>query len=265
MIQSEAQTPLVAHQFSQVGYRSPRPRTDTQAHQPAVLIVGQASQAADRLRGLLRSYKFNVHHCAQLEDAQEIAASRKLDGVFIFYTSTRHQEFVDNLRTSGLNRLSLVCAILSAGAQQTWGSKIGCNFTYDIALFGANLQKLLRVMFGLIVKEHRRYFRSPAPVEVEIVSPSAGSASAQCLDLSTTGIALQLTPPAFRPDDRVNLSIDLFDGQPLIRVDAQVRWSEPGGKAGLSFVQTPLPVLERLQAWIEKTIHAAEKSISVKS
>lgn len=215
---------------------------------------------ADRLKTFLRSYNFNVETHSTLRNARQYAKNEKLDGVFIFWSS-ECEAFVHELRASGLNRSSMICAIIAEKTAAGGGFRPGCNFTFDLPTLANNLQRYMKAMFGLVVKEHRRYFRSPTPIEVDVVSPSVMGSSVQCVDISTTGIGLHLSVSSFRLNDKVTLAIDLCDGHPYARVDAQVRWMEPDGRVGLRFLDTPLEVLERLQEWLERTIAAAERSL----
>ena len=231
----------------------------TDTHRPLVLILGQHDSAVDRLRATLRSSKFKVKTHSDPNIARNTVNAEKLDGVFLFWGAAGSIDVLRELRASSLNRSCIVCAVLTDPAQQREAFSSGCNFTFDLQSLGNNLQRLIRIMSGLVVKEHRRYFRSSAPVEVTFLPPAKEGMFAHCLDLSTTGIGLQVSPPAIMVDDRVTLAIDLADGNTAIRAEAQVRWTEPGGKAGLNFVQMPVVTLERLQAWIEKSIEAADR------
>lgn len=245
------------------GFSEPTTPKSVQSYRPSILMAGEAGPVGERLKAFLRACNFNVETQVNLETASQIARNHKLDGVFLFCGAGERQDLVHDLRASALNRSSMICAVVREKPSRSEAFRPGSNFTFDLPTFASNLQRYVKAMFGLVVKEHRRYFRASASVGVELVS--SPMVSAECLDLSTTGIGLRLTPLTLSRREKVTLAVDFFDRRPPARIDSEVRWTEAGGKAGLSFLQMPVDTLERLQAWVEKSIEAAERLLGNKA
>ena len=224
---------------------------------PHVLIVSDRPLVAERLQMLLRPYKFNIEICDSKHCASLFGAS-KLHGVLLDWSAQHSPEVIAKVRSSAANRTAIVCAVADNSSDLRSAFNSGCNFILDQPLSAANIQRLLRVMNGLIVKEHRHYFRCRERVSVTLQSAEVHPPLIECVDLSETGIALQMRHNLAQ-DDKLKLNINLLDGKPPIQLEAQVRRVEPNSAVGLSFTNVPVPVLTRLQNWIEEQITLAEK------
>jgi len=223
---------------------------------PTVLIVSDRPAVVEKLRTLLRSYKFNVGICSDPKNAGGVFNRMKLDGILLDWSPEHSLEVVAKIRSSASNRRSIVCAVADDSRQLRAAFTSGCNFVVDQPLVSANLQRLLRVMNGLIVKEHRRYFRGTERVSVALQSQE--NDFIECLNLSETGIALQMHQ-SVEMNATLKLRIDLFDGKTPVQIDAQVRRMGHDRMVGLTFTKVPVSVLSRIQNWIDQQIMAAEK------
>ncbi|MGZ4788096.1 MAG: PilZ domain-containing protein [Terriglobales bacterium] len=205
---------------------------------------------------MLRTYKFNLAVCHSRGDFAEVVRRRKLDGLVLDWCSGYSPELVTKLRSSASSRAAIVCAVSENSSDLRSAFNRGCNFVLQPPLSAASVQGALRVMNGLIVKEHRHYYRCSDKISVALHSSDASFV--ECLNLSETGIALQV-PNNFTVDAKLKLKIDLLDGRPPLQVQAEVRRVESGSKLGLHFVNLSVGVLSRLQAWIELQITQAEQ------
>ncbi|HZQ23673.1 MAG TPA: GAF domain-containing protein [Terriglobales bacterium] len=70
----------------------------------------------------------------------------------------------------------------------------------------------------------------------------------EIIDISEDGLALQAEPP-LRPNDRVNLALDLGE-TPKIRAAGLVIWSDQRGRAGIRFEQLGEEPLQELRQWL---------------
>ena len=224
---------------------------------PTVIIVSDRPQMAERLQAALRSYRFNVGVCLDPRNAPAIFNRKKLDGVLFDWSNEQSPALLAKLRASASNRSAIVCAIADQSTDLRSAFLSGCNLILDQPSIG-NLQRILRVMHGLIVKEHRHYVRCDGNLSVTLNTRDLDNATVDCLNLSETGIAIR-TPLRLPEDTGVKVNIDLLDGTPAMQLEARVRRAEAGGKFGLNFVSVPVSIRARLQAWIETRVTAMEK------
>jgi hypothetical protein len=79
--------------------------------------------------------------------------------------------FLQKVRHSPSNRTSVMFAISDSDAETTVALKEGSNFVVRIPLTESSINQNLRAAYGLILREHRRYFRCPVEVPVTLSRP----------------------------------------------------------------------------------------------
>lgn len=169
---------------------------------------------------------------------------KKFEAVII---DRREMNFLDNVRSSPSNR-SAITFVISERAERARAFQGRPNFVLEAPLSLEVVTKTLKVSFGLIVRERRRYFRCPIVVPATLDSEEAGHVCCQIIDVSEGGIALS-SPTKLRPGLVVDLQFEL-PGQISQVVKSEVCWHDATGRTGIRFLsQTPSQKIE-LQRWL---------------
>jgi hypothetical protein len=111
----------------------------------------------------------------------------------------------------------------------------------------------LKVAYGSIMRERRRYFRYPVVVPVVLNRKMAAAVFGQTVNISECGMALStLTPLA--PGSEATVQFTLPD--PLLRITAEskVCWNNEKGEVGLSFHFLPFDCASQLQSWVAQKL-----------
>jgi CheY-like chemotaxis protein len=249
-------TPAIA--ATEIGGTDSEYKRAAAALRPHILIVSNKPEVTEWLRGLLRPFKFTVEVCPQTKAVAEVISRKKINGVLLAWSQDAPR-VIAKLRSSASNRTTVICAVVENATQRAAAFTGGCNFAIDQPSSTSNVHGLMRVLNGLVIREHRRYYRCARRIPVTVVSPAGSSSALESLNLSESGISLQLPYPT-QLNDKVRMSIDVSDGKAPIQLDAQVRWVGVENRAGLSFTAVPVAALIRLQKWIDAHITMAEKA-----
>ena len=226
---------------------------------PRVLVVTSRASSAEELKVLLRPFKFVIETCSDIARLPEIISRKKINGVLMEWSQDAPR-VIAQFRGSPSNRSAVICAVVDRVTQPASAFTAGCNFVIDKASSPSHVQRLMRVLAGLVIREHRRYYRCGQRIPVTLLSSENVGSQMESLNLSESGIALRLAQPC-HINDRLRLAIDVSDGHQPIQLEAQVRWVGPGNHTGLRFSDVPVSSLLRLQKWIDAHITIAEKNL----
>jgi len=163
--------------------------------------------------------------------------------------------FLDIVRSSPANRSAVTFAV-SAGCKQNLASGEGPNFSFESPLSEEALRKTLKVSFGLIVRERRRYFRSPISIPATLRSDEFGSVSCQVLNISEGGMALN-TPAKLRIKLRADVGFEIPNQLSWQIVKSEILWCDDSARVGIRFLsQTALQRVE-LQGWLARQLESS--------
>jgi GAF domain/PilZ domain/Sel1 repeat len=95
----------------------------------------------------------------------------------------------------------------------------------------------------------RHKIQTPAYASFTGESQSAMLDLHEIVDISEDGVAIQCHSP-LELDRRVNLCLDLADGDDHIYTTGQVVWSNASGRAGLRFAELPADSISSLRRWL---------------
>lgn len=123
----------------------------------------------------------------------------------------------------------------------------------EIPLNDESIRHTLKVAYGSIVRERRRYFRHSVDVPVVLGRAGAPEMYARTRNVSECGMALSTSMP-LPAGLQATVQFTLPDPILPITADCRVCWSKPNGDAGLSFSFLPYEKASELQAWLARKL-----------
>ena len=224
---------------------------------PATLRLNCLMVSADptTLREVARSaaeLAIVVHEWSGFEDLPNLLKQRKFEGVVIDYRIAKKVAFeaIKIIRLSASNRSAVVLAITESDDQIASAFLAGANLTIKRPLSSESILSTLKLAYGSMLRERRRYFRAIIAVPVSV---EQGESLYQCqtVNVSEGGMAV-VHENTLRLDRRNIVRFRLPEDCEIV-ADAIVRWSK-AGLAGLQFLSLRAWHKAQLQSWLAQKL-----------
>src|SRR5581483_7871952 len=140
---------------------------------------------------LLCELNVGVRHCAHAESADALLASNKFDAVVIDCETLVETTFgLERIARSRSSNKAVVFVIARGASvvQQLWRQP--AHFVLDYPIERDLLARALRIAYGLMLRERRRYYRHPVDISAQI-GMARDSATIRVLNISEGGLAVQ--------------------------------------------------------------------------
>lgn len=215
----------------------------------SVLLVSRDSVASNQITEVLRGHALFVETSVDVSAAIDRLARRKFESVVVDLSiGEQAGSFLQRMRASPSNRTSVAFAITSSSGETASALKQGFSFALERPLTPESIAHTVKVAYGLIVRERRRYFRYPVTVPV-VLNGKGSEVYGETLNVSERGMALSVgTPLALGLEGRTQFT--LLEPHLRVTADFRVCWSNVQGQAGLFFLFMPFQVASELQAWL---------------
>jgi acyl-CoA-binding protein len=116
----------------------------------------------------------------------------------------------------------------------------------------ASIDRSLKVAYGLIVRERRRYFRCPVEILAAIHRPGMLAVHGRTLNISEGGLAIN-TSLSLKPGAPVKLQFTLPDHATQFETEATVCWAKEG-YLGFQFTSLSAQRTTELQEWLARRL-----------
>ncbi len=217
---------------------------------PSVLLVSRDAIASRQVTDAMQQLAVSVEVCVDISAVADRLSRRKFEGVAIdLALGDQGLVCLEHVRASATNQTAVVFTLTSSSQETAHALKAGSSFVLQRPLTSESIGHTLKVAYGSIMRERRRYFRYPVVVPVVLNRKMAPSVFGQTVNISECGMALStLTPLA--PGSEATAQFTLPD--PLLRITAEskVCWNNEKGGVGLSFHFLPFDCASQLQSWL---------------
>jgi len=207
----------------------------------ATHLVGEAMQGREMF----------VDVSPDLSSAWEKLNRRKYEALVVD-CALGHQAFcfLQQVRNCAANRTAVTFAITDDQTDTGLALRHGYAFALERPLTTESIAHTLRVAYGLIVRERRRYFRYSIVVPAVLSRKGTSEIYGRTINISEGGLALH-TSVRLETGLEANLEFTLPDPKLRIKTDARVCWQkDDDGKTGLSFVGMPFDLTSALNQWL---------------
>lgn len=218
-----------------------------------VLIVSRDEAASRQISDVLNEHALGAETSVDTSAALDRLARRKYEALIVDLSLGGQAEgFLEQIRASPSNRTAVTFAVTSE-YDTAYALKRGFSFVLEKPLALESIRHTLKVAYGLIVRERRRYFRFPVSVPAVLNRKSAAEVYGRTINISERGMALRASIP-LAPGSEGTAQFTLPDPPLSITAESKVCWSNEEGDAGLSFLFLPFDMASELQAWLARKL-----------
>jgi len=228
------------------------------AQQPSVstggaLLVSNDAATIRQFSESMRQLAMSPEICAEVPTALGLLNQRKFDAVIVDLQLGGHANAVlERVRLSPSNRTAVLFTISDSDAETAIAFKAGSNFVLRRPLSLTSIDRNLKVAYGLIVREQRRYFRCPVQTPATICRHALPEIHGQTVNISEGGIGIA-TDVSIEPGVKVQVRFTLPGHESQFAVDAAVCWSKET-YVGLQFTSLSAHLTSELQEWLSRRL-----------
>ncbi|MGB0109585.1 MAG: hypothetical protein WBP52_13905, partial [Terriglobales bacterium] len=132
-----------------------------------VLLVSRDAIASRQLTDAMQQLAVSVEVCVDISAAADRLSRRKFEGVVIdLAIGGQGLVCLEHVRASASNRTAVIFTLTSSSQETAHALKAGSSFVLQRPLTSESIGRTLKVAYGSIMRERRRYFRYPVVVPV---------------------------------------------------------------------------------------------------
>jgi len=219
-----------------------------------VLIVSRDDLACSQLSNALVEHALCVEFCVGALTAMDRLNRRKFEAVVVdSLLGDQTSVCLQQIRASASNSTAVTFALTKSAEENAQALKGGFSFGLNRPLTADSISHTVRVAYGLIVRERRRYFRYPVGIPVVLNRKEAPIVYGRTVNISERGMALSTSTPLAAGDEGT-IEFTLPGTVLHIRAESRVCWNDGRGKSGLSFLSVPFHMASQLQAWLARKL-----------
>jgi len=223
----------------------------------SVLLLSNDAAAIGHLSVSMQQLAMSPEVCCEVSAGLVLLNQRKFEAVIVdLQLGDQAKAVLEKIRLSPSNRTAVLFTISDSDAETAAAFKAGTNFVLRRPLSRAEIDRSLRVAYGLIVRERRRYFRCPVEIPAAIYSPGAPAVHGKTLNISEGGVAIN-TSVSLKPGVQVKVKFTLPDREIHFEAESTVCWCKEG-YLGFQFTSLPPQLASELQEWLS---HRLEESL----
>jgi len=236
----------------------------------SALVVSNDAATIKQLGASMQQLAMSPEVSFEIASALDLLNRRKFEAVVVdLQLGDQAKAVLEKIRLSPANRTAVLFTISDSDAETAVAFKAGTNFVLRRPLSRATIDRSLKVAYGLIVRERRRYFRCPVAIPATISTPGASAVHGTTLNISEGGVAINTSLP-LKPGVQVKVQFTLPDRDTHFETEATVCWSKEG-YLGFQFTSLSGPLASELQEWLARRLEesipqsVADKFRSIKA
>jgi ActR/RegA family two-component response regulator len=223
----------------------------------SALLLSNDAAAIGHLSVSMQQLAMTPEVCCDVSTALNLLNRRKFEAVIVdLQVGDQAKTVLEKIRLSPANRTAVLFTISDSDAETAVAFKAGSNFVLRRPLSRAEIDRSLKVAYGMIVRERRRYFRCKVEIPAAIYSPGAPAVHGKTLNISEGGLAIS-TSLSLKPGVQVKIQFTLPDREIHIEAESTVCWCKEG-YLGFQFTSLPPQLASELQEWLA---HRLEESL----
>lgn len=223
----------------------------------SALLVSKDAATIKPISASMQQLAISTEICSEVSIAPFLLNRRKFGATIVdLGVGAQARTFLQKVRHSPSNRTSILFAIGDGEAETAVALEEGCNFVLRRPLTESLIKQNLRAAYGLILREHRRYFRCPVEVPVTLSRPGMTEIRAHAVNISEGGIAI-ITSALLKPGIAVRVECTLPGCAFPFAADSTICWCRKG-HMGLQFTSLSAEIRAKLPDWLSRSL---EKSL----
>ena len=213
------------------------------------LVVCNDPFTIEQLGVSMEQLALTQENCSEIPTALVWLNRRKFDAVVVdLQLEGPVKTVLDRVRRSPSNRTAVLFAISGSDAETIDAFRVGSNFVLRRPLSASSISRTLKVAYGLILRERRRYFRCPVDIAAMICGAGMPDVHGQIINISENGMAVA-TSVALQPGLEVQVRFNLPGNEAHFVVGAVICWCKDG-RIGLQLSSVAAHLTAELQEWL---------------
>jgi CheY-like chemotaxis protein len=212
------------------------------------LLLSNDAATIKQLSESLQQLAILPEVCGHIPTALVLLNRRKFDTVIVDLERGQANAVVERVRHSPSNRTAVIFTVSASDAETVSAFRAGCNFVLRKPLSLTSIGQSLKVAYGLILRERRRYFRCRIQVPAAICRAGMPEVHGQTMNISESGMAIS-TSVSLPPGVKVQVHFRLPGHESRFVVDAAIRWCRENC-LGLQFISVSPHLTSELQEWL---------------
>jgi PilZ domain len=207
------------------------------------------------LRESMQRLALSTEVCIEVTSVPVLLNRKKFATIIVDFQlgdRARTRTLLRDVRHSLSNRTSVMFAISDSDKETAFAFEDGFNFVLRRPLSESSISQNLRAAYGLILREQRRYFRSPLEASVTLRRAGMEEIFGNVMNISEGGIAI-VAPLSLTPGIEVQVQFTLPGFESQFAVKSVVCWCRDG-YTGLRFVSLPTRLRTELQDWLSRRL-----------
>lgn len=219
----------------------------------SALVVSNDAATVRELGASMQQLAMLPEVSSEIPAALELLSHRKFEAVVVdLRLGDQAKAVLERIRLSPSNRTAVLFTISDSDAETAAAFKAGTNFVLRRPLSRVSIDRSLKVAYGLIVRERRRYFRCPVEIPAAISGPGIPTVQGKTLNISEGGVAIN-TSLSLRPGVHVKVQFTLPDREIHFEAETTVCWSKEG-YLGFQFTSVSPQLTSELQEWLSRRL-----------
>jgi CheY-like chemotaxis protein len=221
------------------------------------LVMSRNIETVELLCNFMQQFSMHAEVCCDLLSAVRRLCHSKFEGVVVdFEDGQQALELIDRLHSMTSHQGVMVCAIVNTADEAQVAFRAGAGFILQRPLSPQLVTRTMKAAYPFMVRERRRYFRSPLQTSVWVKS-SAAEFTAVSVNISQQGMAIT-APSALPVGERIELRVALPGGTEPMVMTAEVCWTDASKRSGVKFVEVSTWVEKQLQSWLGQRLEEVE-------
>jgi CheY-like chemotaxis protein len=215
------------------------------------IVLCRDADVLEILLPIIQNAGIQMHLCHDLREATALLSQLKFDAIIVDCEAPPDGiTILEDVRKHAANRNAITLAIaenplLIQAAQQT-----GVSFVLQKPIRKDMTKRTISAAKSLMISERRRFFRYPVELPVQLKSAKE-ELLGKTINLSESGVAVR-TSRQMEPGWAVTLQFELPPRQLLMKIKAEIVWSDATLRAGLRFLHIPQKSQAGLQDWLKE-------------
>lgn len=215
----------------------------------SALLISNDAVTIKQFSESMQQFAISPEVCVEVPTALVLLNRRKFDAVIVdLQLRGQANTVLENLHRSSSNRTAVTFTVSDSDADTVSAFKAGSNFVLTRPLSLTSISQSLKVAYGLILRERRRYFRCLVKIPAVICRAGMPEVHGQTVNISESGMAIS-TSVSLRPGAQVQVHFTLPGHESRLVVGAAIRWCRETC-LGLQFISVSPHLTSELQEWL---------------
>jgi CheY-like chemotaxis protein len=228
------------------------------------LLVSDDEATIQQLTESTRQFAISLEVRGELAAALQQLKSQKFEAIIVdFRRRGLAQTILEEIPLTPSNASAITFGISDNKEETAEAFNAGSRFVLERPLSADSINRTMKVAYGLIVRERRRYFRCPLGVPVAVRGKDFPETNGQAVNISEGGMALNL-PVSLHPGQQATLTFMLPGIDAGFAPESTVCWHNEG-LVGVKFSGLPPLQKSELQHWLGRQLeHTLPESVAGK-